>query len=124
MPEPSCVVAHPPAVYRLPMNPLSGRDVHRALAVVAAAAAGGNGTAFGIETVDAIVAAIPAGEGAYGGGGFGEPRPLPARGGGGGAPGAVSAPAPPPASRAVETNRSGSTRRSRRPAARTRCATS
>ena len=47
------------------MNALSERDVHRALAVVAAAAAGGNGTAFGIETVDAIVAAIPADEAAY-----------------------------------------------------------
>jgi DNA-binding CsgD family transcriptional regulator len=65
MPEPSCVVAQTPAVYRLPMNALSERDVHRALAVVAAAAAGGNGTAFGIETVDAIVAAIPADEAAY-----------------------------------------------------------
>jgi DNA-binding CsgD family transcriptional regulator len=47
------------------MKDLSERDVHRALAVVAAAAAGGNGTAFGIETVDAIVAAIPADEAAY-----------------------------------------------------------
>ena len=44
---------------------LSERDVHRALAVVGAAAGGGNGTAFGIETVDAIVAAIPADEAAY-----------------------------------------------------------
>jgi DNA-binding CsgD family transcriptional regulator len=47
------------------MKDLSERDVHSALAVVAAAAAGGNGTAFGIETVDAIVAAIPADEAAY-----------------------------------------------------------
>jgi DNA-binding CsgD family transcriptional regulator len=47
------------------MKDLSGRDVHRALAVVAAAAADGDGTAFGIETVDAIVAAIPADEAAY-----------------------------------------------------------
>jgi DNA-binding CsgD family transcriptional regulator len=47
------------------MKDLSERDVHRALAVVAAAAAGGNGTAFGIETVDAIVAAIPADKAAY-----------------------------------------------------------
>src|SRR5437762_9188698 len=47
------------------MKDLSERDVHRALAVVAAAAAGGNGTAFGIETLDAIVAAIPADEAAY-----------------------------------------------------------
>jgi len=47
------------------VNSLSERDVHRALAVVAAAASGGNGTAFGIETVDAIVAAIPADEAAY-----------------------------------------------------------
>ena len=47
------------------MKDLNERDVHRALAVVAAAAAGGNGTAFGIETVDAIMAAIPADEAAY-----------------------------------------------------------
>jgi DNA-binding CsgD family transcriptional regulator len=47
------------------MNTLSERDVHRALVVVAAAAADGNGTAFGLETVDAIVAAIPADEAAY-----------------------------------------------------------
>jgi len=47
------------------MTNLSERDVHRALAVVAAAAADANGTAFGIETVDAIVAAIPADEAAY-----------------------------------------------------------
>jgi len=39
----------------MPMKDLSERDVHRALAVVAAAAADGNGIAFGIETVDAIV---------------------------------------------------------------------
>lgn len=42
------------------MRELSERDVHRALEVVATAAAGGNGTAFGIETVDAVAAAIPA----------------------------------------------------------------
>jgi DNA-binding NarL/FixJ family response regulator len=47
------------------MKDLSERDVHRALAVVAAAAADGNGIAFGIETVDAILAAIPADEAAY-----------------------------------------------------------
>jgi DNA-binding CsgD family transcriptional regulator len=47
------------------MKYLSERDVHRALAVVAPAAAGGSGPAFGIETVDAIVAAIPADEAAY-----------------------------------------------------------
>jgi DNA-binding CsgD family transcriptional regulator len=47
------------------MRDLRERDVHRALAVVATAAADGNGTAFGIETVDAIVAAIPADEAAY-----------------------------------------------------------
>jgi DNA-binding CsgD family transcriptional regulator len=52
-------------VYRLAMKDLSEPDVHRALAVVAAAAADGNATAFGIETVDAIVAAIPADEAAY-----------------------------------------------------------
>src|SRR5438034_10201532 len=42
------------------MKELSERDVHRALAVVAAAATDGNGTAFGVETLDAVVAAIPA----------------------------------------------------------------
>ena len=47
------------------MQSLSERDVHRALAVVSAAAADGDGAAFGIETVDAIVAAIPADEAAY-----------------------------------------------------------
>ena len=47
------------------MKDLSERDVHRALAVVAAAGADGYGTVFGIETVDAIVAAIPADEAAY-----------------------------------------------------------
>jgi hypothetical protein len=47
------------------MKGLSERDVHRALAVVAAAAAEGDGRAFAIETVDAIVAAIPADEAAY-----------------------------------------------------------
>jgi DNA-binding CsgD family transcriptional regulator len=47
------------------MKDLSERDVYRALAVVAAAAGGGNETAFEIETVDAIVAAIPADEAAY-----------------------------------------------------------
>ena len=47
------------------MKDLSERDVHRALAVVAAAAADGNGTAFGVETLDAVVAAIPADEAAY-----------------------------------------------------------
>ena len=47
------------------MKDLSERDVHRALAVVAAAATDGNGIAFGIETVDAILAAIPADEAAY-----------------------------------------------------------
>jgi DNA-binding NarL/FixJ family response regulator len=47
------------------METLSERDVHRALAVVAAAGATGNGAAFGIETVDAVVEAIPADEAAY-----------------------------------------------------------
>jgi DNA-binding CsgD family transcriptional regulator len=47
------------------MKDLSERDVHSALAVVAAAAADGGGTAFGIEAVDAIVAAIPADDAAY-----------------------------------------------------------
>ena len=65
MPERRCVVARAPSVYRLPMKDLSECDLHRALAVVAAAAAGGNGTVFEIETVDAIVAAIPADEAAY-----------------------------------------------------------
>jgi DNA-binding CsgD family transcriptional regulator len=51
--------------YRLPMEALSERDVHRALAVVAAAAANGSRAAFGIETVEAIVEAIPADEAAY-----------------------------------------------------------
>ena len=65
MPESRGIVAGTPTVYRLPMKDLSERDVHRALDVVAAAAAGGNGTAFETETVDAIVAAIPADEAAY-----------------------------------------------------------
>jgi DNA-binding CsgD family transcriptional regulator len=47
------------------MEALSGRDVDRALAVVAAAAATGSSAAFGIETVDAVVEAIPADEAAY-----------------------------------------------------------
>jgi len=47
------------------MNDLRERDIDRALAAVAAAAGDGNGTAFGIETVDAIVEAIPADEAAY-----------------------------------------------------------
>jgi hypothetical protein len=41
------------------MKEPSERDVHRALNIVAAAAAGSTGTAFGLETVDAIAAAIP-----------------------------------------------------------------
>jgi DNA-binding CsgD family transcriptional regulator len=47
------------------MEALRERDVHRALAVVAAAAATGSRAAFGIETVDAIVEAIPADDAAY-----------------------------------------------------------
>jgi DNA-binding CsgD family transcriptional regulator len=47
------------------MEALSERDVHRALAVVAAATASGSGAAFDIETVDAIVEAIPADDAAY-----------------------------------------------------------
>jgi DNA-binding NarL/FixJ family response regulator len=47
------------------MKELSERDAHRALDIVAAAASGGNGTAFGLETVDAIAAAIPAEDVAY-----------------------------------------------------------
>ncbi len=47
------------------MEALRERDVHGALAVVAAAGATGRGAAFGIETVDAIVEAIPADEAAY-----------------------------------------------------------
>jgi DNA-binding CsgD family transcriptional regulator len=51
--------------YRLVMEALSERDVHRALDVVAAAGATGSGAAFGIETVDAVVEAIPADDAAY-----------------------------------------------------------
>jgi DNA-binding CsgD family transcriptional regulator len=47
------------------MKELSEQDVHRGLDIVATAAAAGNGTAFGLETVDAIAAAIPADEVAY-----------------------------------------------------------
>jgi DNA-binding CsgD family transcriptional regulator len=47
------------------MNGLRERDLHYALDIVAAAAAGGNGTAFGLEAVDAIAAAIPADAVAY-----------------------------------------------------------
>jgi DNA-binding CsgD family transcriptional regulator len=47
------------------MNQLGERDVHNALAVVAVAAADGNGEPFGLDTVDAIAAAIPADEAAY-----------------------------------------------------------
>ena len=47
------------------MKELSEQDVHRALHIVASAAAGGDGTAFGLETVDAIAAAIPAEDVAY-----------------------------------------------------------
>jgi hypothetical protein len=42
------------------MRELIERDVHRALEIAATAAGGGNGTAFGIETIDAIAAPIPA----------------------------------------------------------------
>src|SRR6266568_322624 len=51
--------------YRLAMEAFSERDVHRALAVVAATGATGSRAAFGIETVDAVVEAIPADEAAY-----------------------------------------------------------
>jgi len=47
------------------MKELSERDVHCALNIAASAAAGGNGTAFGLETVAAIAAAIPADDVAY-----------------------------------------------------------
>jgi DNA-binding CsgD family transcriptional regulator len=47
------------------MTVLSERDVHRALDIAATAAAGENGTAFGLDTIDAIGAAIPADEVAY-----------------------------------------------------------
>jgi DNA-binding NarL/FixJ family response regulator len=47
------------------MNELSERDLHRTLNILAVAAAGGNGTPFGLETVDAIAAAIPADDVAY-----------------------------------------------------------
>ena len=57
------------------MNDLSERDVHSALAVVAAAA-GGNGAVFGIETVDALAAAIPADKAAYVEWRFGDREPI------------------------------------------------
>jgi DNA-binding CsgD family transcriptional regulator len=47
------------------MNDLTEREAHRALDVVAAATSGEHGTLFGLETLDAIVAAIPADEAAY-----------------------------------------------------------
>jgi DNA-binding CsgD family transcriptional regulator len=47
------------------MKELTERDLHCALNIAATAAAGGNGTAFGLETVDAIAAAIPADRVAY-----------------------------------------------------------
>ncbi len=47
------------------MKELSERDVHCALDIAATAAAGGNGTAFGLEAVDAIATAIPADDVAY-----------------------------------------------------------
>jgi DNA-binding CsgD family transcriptional regulator len=47
------------------MDALSERDVERALAVVTAAAANESRAAFGIETVAAIVEAIPADDAAY-----------------------------------------------------------
>ena len=47
------------------MNELSERDARRALDVVAAAASDGNARPFGLETLDAIVAAVPADEAAY-----------------------------------------------------------
>jgi DNA-binding CsgD family transcriptional regulator len=47
------------------MVELSERDLHRTLNVVAVAGTGGNGTPFGLETVDAIAAAIPADDVAY-----------------------------------------------------------
>ena len=47
------------------MNGLSEREAHLALDVVAAATSGGEGRPFGLETLDAIVAAVPADEAAY-----------------------------------------------------------
>jgi DNA-binding CsgD family transcriptional regulator len=47
------------------MRALSEGDIHRALAVVAGAAMIGSRAPFGIETVDAIVEAIPADRAAY-----------------------------------------------------------
>jgi DNA-binding CsgD family transcriptional regulator len=47
------------------MQALTASDVHRALAVVTAAAATESRAAFGIETVEAIVEAIPADDAAY-----------------------------------------------------------
>jgi DNA-binding NarL/FixJ family response regulator len=47
------------------MKELSEQDVHQALNIAATAAASGSGTAFGLETLDAIAAAIPADDVAY-----------------------------------------------------------
>ena len=47
------------------MTELSGHEARRALDVVVAAASGGIAGPFGLETLDAIVAAVPADEAAY-----------------------------------------------------------
>jgi DNA-binding NarL/FixJ family response regulator len=52
-------------VYPASMNGLSEREAQLALDVVAAATSGGDGRSFGLETLDAIVAAVPADEAAY-----------------------------------------------------------
>jgi DNA-binding CsgD family transcriptional regulator len=52
-------------VYRAYVEPLSTRDVDRALSIVAAAASSGNGEPFGLATVDAVTEAIPADAAAY-----------------------------------------------------------
>jgi hypothetical protein len=59
------VATRPLSFYRLDMNELTERDFHRALNIAATAGAGGNGTAFGLETVDSIATAIPADHVAY-----------------------------------------------------------
>jgi DNA-binding NarL/FixJ family response regulator len=59
------VAAWPRTFYRLVMKELGEQDVHRALNIAATAAAGGDGTAFGLETIDAIASAIPADDVAY-----------------------------------------------------------
>jgi DNA-binding CsgD family transcriptional regulator len=51
--------------YRACMEPLSTRDVDRALSIIAAAASSANGEPFGVATVDAVMDSIPADAVAY-----------------------------------------------------------